>query len=247
MRVNSEGRVFDLQELQQSVDTELQRLADPEEAARAARYYGSGGPFLGVRIDALHRLADDLDLRLLGADDTGAPMEFAESLWQRGAHEHRFLAALLIGMLPKPYSESVWVLCDRWLDDADTWELVDRIAVGIVGEMIAADSSHLEDLRHWTESGSFWRQRAAIMALLPLNTDGRSHPEETFAICGPLMLATESHVRHALAWVLRETGAAAPDATATFLLPYKFKVVNSLLREAARKLPRHLERAIVGG
>jgi len=234
-------------DLAQAIDVRLRDMADRQEADKDAKYYGSGGPFMGIRPEGLQRLASDVT-RELGAGEASAGVtDLVQALWEYGSHEHRLLAAMLVQRLLKPFNAEVWDLCGHWLDEADTWDLVDSIAVGILGEMVVADPKRIEGLRPWTAAGNFWQQRAAVMAMLPLNSGGRVHPAETFEICRPLMLTTEPHVRTALAWVIREVGAAAPDETAAFLLPYKFKVVNSLLREAARKLPRHLERAIVGG
>jgi 3-methyladenine DNA glycosylase AlkD len=234
-------------DLAQAIDARLRDMTDPLEAAKAAKYYGSGGPFMGIGMEDLQRLTADFTRELGVGEALASVTDLVEALWEHGSHEHRLLAAMLVQRLLKPFNAEVWDLCSHWLDEADTWELVDSIAVGILGEMVVADPKRIEALKPWTASGNFWQQRAAVMATLPLNSGGRVHPTETFEICRPLMLATEPHVRTALAWVIREVGAAAPEETAAFLLPYKFKVVNSLLREAARKLPRHLERAIVGG
>jgi 3-methyladenine DNA glycosylase AlkD len=238
---------MDTRDLAQTIDVRLRNVANPDEAAKAAKYYGSGGPFIGVPTNKLQEMVADIarELEAMGATIGGT--DLASALWGYGTLEHRLLAAMLVQKLLKPSDPATWDLGNKWIDDADSWELVDTVAIGILGEMVLADPKRIDELKRWTASDNFWRQRAAIMAMLPLNSEGRAHPGETFEICRPLMLTTEPHVRTALAWVIREVGAAAPDETAAFLLPYKFKVVNSLLREAARKLPRHLERAIVGG
>jgi len=230
-----------------ALDTRLRGLANPEEAAKAAKYYGSVGPFLGIGTDVLQTIAAETAEGLTSSGGWNGEAGPAQTLWGYSTHEHCLLAVLLVQKYPRPYSADTWDICAHWLDETDNWEIIDAIAVGVLGEMVLADPHRVEILRSWTTSDNFWRQRAAVMAMLPLNSGGRVHAAETFEMCRPLMLTTEPHVRTALAWVIREVGVAAPDETAAFLLPYKFKVVNSLLREAARKLPRHLERAIVGG
>ena len=236
-----------MSDLALALDTRLRGLANPEEAAKTAKYYGSAGPFLGIGTDMLQIVAAEIAKDLTSSGGWKSREDLAQTLWGYHTHEHRLLAVLLVQKYPRPYPTDMWDFCAHWLDETDNWEIIDTIAVGVLGEMVLADPKRVELLASWTTSGNFWRQRAAIMAMLPLNSGGSVHPAETFDLCRPLMLTTELHVRTALAWVIREVGAAAPDETAAFLLPYKFKVVNSLLREAARKLPRHLERAIVGG
>jgi 3-methyladenine DNA glycosylase AlkD len=230
-----------------ALDTRLRGLANPEEAAKSAKYYGSVGPFLGIGADVLRIVAAETAEELTSSGSWGGEADLAQTLWGYGTHEHRLLAVLLVQKYPRPYSADTWDVCAHWLDETDNWAIVDAIAVEVLGEMVIDQPERVEELRRWTASENFWRQRAAVMAMLPLNCGDRVHAAETFEMCQPLMLTTEPHVRTALAWVIREVGTAAPDETAAFLLPYKFKVVNSLLREAARKLPRHLERAIVGG
>lgn len=229
------------------LDARLRALADPDEAVRAGKYYDSKGPFLGIRVDALQLIATEIAEDWTSTGGWGNGIGAIAELWGYGTQEHRLLAALLLARSPKPFPGEIWEQGVRWLDETDNWEIVDAIAVGLLGEMVVADRNRIEELKRWLSSDSYWRQRAAVMAMLPLNTGGRVHVAETFEMCRPLMLATEPHVRTAVAWVIREAGAVAPDETSEFLMPYKFKVVNSLLREAARKLPRHLERAIVGG
>ncbi len=230
-----------------ALDARLRSMADPDEAAKAAKYYDSKGPFLGIRPDVLQLAATEIGEEWISNGDWDGGTEAVTALWGYHTQEHRLLAVYLLARSPKPFTAAIWDQGIRWLDETDNWEIVDAIAVGVLGEMVVSDRKRIDELKLWLNSDNFWRQRAAVMAMLPLNTGGRIHTAETFDMCRPLMLATEPHVRTAVAWVIREAGAVAPDETAEFLMPYKFKVVNSLLREAARKLPRHLERSIVGG
>ena len=122
------------------------------------------------------------------------------------------------------------------MEALDNWETCDQLAMNIGGELVARDLSLVEDLEAWARSPNPWRRRFAAAATTVLNQKGRSHPEETFRVCAPLMADPERTVQKAIAWAIREVAKVDEEAAFEFLRSSKDKTQPVILREASHKL-----------
>ena len=142
----------------------------------------------------------------------------------------------ILGRFGKKVSQITWIRIQSWLDTLNNWETCDQLASNVVGAVVAANLTLVDQLLELTASSNPWKRRFALATASELNHKGRTHPKETFRICEPLVGDTEPTVRKALGWALKEASKHAPDQVFTFLLSHRDKIHSSALRDAAEKL-----------
>ncbi len=186
------------------MQAELRKLARPETAEFAARFfktgpgqYGEGDQFLGLKVPeqrAVARKFKDLSLAE------------CEKLLQSPVHEDRLTSLLiLVGQFKRGDQKAHQQIYEIYLANTDwvnNWDLVDSSAGYIVGSYLEhRDRSVLERL---ARSDSLWERRVAIIATFYFIMQGDS--EWTFKIATILLRDQEDLIHKAVGWMLREVG-----------------------------------------
>ena len=133
----------------QQILKDLKALGDP----RAIAIWKRGGMptdnFFGVNLTKLGAYAKKLKKN----------HELALELWNSGVHDARLLAT----MIEEPNKVTVEQI-ERWVKDADFWDLTDRICKNVVSKTPFA----LEKMRTWMKSNDEFVKRAGYMVLKEL-------------------------------------------------------------------------------
>lgn len=203
------GTVTDLAE---RVRAGLAARADPAAAPAMQAYMKSAMPFRGVPKPARTALLAELVHR---RDDPTMVEAAAVALWDGAAYrEERYVAVALARRL-RPDPDRL-PLIEHWIRTGAWWDLVDEIAVHLVGPLLQADPGRAEPvMRAWMVDDDRWLRRAAVIAQL----GARSATD-----VGLLADAVDANqddpdffLRKAIGWALRQHARTDPEWVRAFV------------------------------
>ncbi len=228
----------------EAIQLRLIELGDPERAIWIRDYLHGEQVHLGVGQPALRATARELQ-RELGELAHARRLALLERLWAAGVYDLRALAVALVERWQRALigEDLVWI--ERWLVEAETWALVDWLAVPILGTFVEREP----DLAHpvldrWALDSNFWLRRAAMLALLvPLRAGRGDFDRFAGYALAMLPMTRESSaearkfIDKAIGWILREVGRKRPELTRGFLDEHLAELAGLSVREATKSLP----------
>ena len=119
-------------------------------------------------------------------------------------------------------------------DRIDTWDLVDRSAIYVVGDYLA--DKPRDALHRLAESRDPMERRTAILSTAAFLR--RGEVEDTFRIAERLVDDPEGTVHKAVGWMLREAGKRDPRRHKAFLDAHAATMPRVMLRYAIEKLDK---------
>lgn len=135
---------------------------------------------------------------------------------------------------PPERRRALFDLYIRRHDRIDTWDLVDRSAIWVVGEYLADKPRHILD--ELAASTRPMERRTAILSTYAFIR--RDEIEDTFRLAERLLDDPEDTVHKAVGWMLREAGKRDPARHAAFLEAHAATMPRVMLRFAIEKLDR---------
>jgi 3-methyladenine DNA glycosylase AlkD len=228
-----------------SLRSELQKKADPKQAALLQRYfktgpgqYGEGDVFLGLKVG---------DVRKVAKEYKKMPFKEVQESLHSKFHEERLAALLiLVQKFEKGSEEERQKVFDFYLKNAkwvNNWDLVDLSAPNIVGAyLLERDRAVLYKL---ARSQILWEKRISILATLAFIKEGQF--EDTLAIAEVLLNDEHDLIHKAVGWMLRETGKRDLAAEERFLKKHCREMPRTMLRYAIEKFPEGKRQAYLRG
>jgi 3-methyladenine DNA glycosylase AlkD len=219
-----------------SVQSDLQRLADPQKAAQLARYfktgkgeYGEGDVFIGVVVPKQ---------RMVARRYKDIPLSEIKKMLHNKIHEFRLTALLiLVYKFEKADESHRKLIYDLYLASTayiNNWDLVDLSSHEIVGEWLIAHPSDRSILTTLAKSGNIWERRIAMISTFAfLRVD---QYDTTLKIAEILLQDEHDLIHKAVGWGLREVGKRNLDAEEKFLKKYYSAMPRTMLRYAIEKL-----------
>ena len=203
------------------------------ERLRALRPSGSAGPddYRGVAMGQIFGLARELQ--------DMAPAEI-ERLLDSPVHAVRVGAVSIMDFQARDRKRSperkrdLFELYLRRHDRIDTWDLVDRSAIWVVGEYLVDKPRDVLDRLAASERPM--ERRTAILATFAFIRRGEL--DDAYRIAEALVDDPEDTVHKAVGWMLRETGKRDPDRQAAFLERHAATMPRVMLRYAIEKLEK---------
>ncbi|BBE22616.1 hypothetical protein MN0502_14990 [Arthrobacter sp. MN05-02] len=153
------------------IDESLQYESSEERAEEYERRYGTDLAYYGTSVGAVRGAVRNAGRRYrdLGHDDVAA---VASELWSRPVFERRFAAVVLLQSSVGLLRSSDLTRIEGFLRSALLRELVDPLAVDVVGPLLlslrgqnAVRASAV--LHRWAAADDAWLRRAAVLAHLP--------------------------------------------------------------------------------
>ncbi len=126
----------------------------------------------------------------------------------------------------------LYELYKRRHDLIDTWDLVDRSAIWVVGEYLV--DRPRDDLYLLARSDRPMERRTAILSTFAFIR--RGHVDDSLAIADILVNDKDDSVHKAVGWMLREVGKKEPVRHAAFLDAHAATMPRVMLRYAIEKL-----------
>ena len=217
-------------DLAERVRAGLAARADPVAAPAMRAYMKSAMPFRGVPQRARPALLRELVHRL---DDPATMETTAIALWDGAAYrEERYIALAMARRLrPDP---GRLPMIEHWIRTGAWWDLVDEIAVHLVGPLLQAHPGRAEPvIRGWMVDDDRWLRRTSVIAQL----GARSATD-----VGLLADAIEANqddpdffLRKAVGWALRQHARTDPEWVRAFVAAHP-RLSPLSRREALRHL-----------
>ncbi|MFW9918874.1 MAG: DNA alkylation repair protein [Candidatus Thorarchaeota archaeon] len=216
---------------------DLKGAGDPEQAKIIAGYLKTSSlEFLGVKIPEIAKIVGK-HLKGLSDDDMMALME---ALWSEQIFESRRAAVDVM----KKYSmkgnvDSALRIIDGWIDQMDTWALMDPIGSNCLGTLLLRKPDLEKVFIKWSKSDNFWRRRASILPYLFLSLKQNYKPEYAERILSavkPHIADEEFFVGKAAGWVIRELSKREPKKATKFISEHKGSMTKLVLKESSKKV-----------
>jgi hypothetical protein len=210
----------------------LEALSSDDELRKYKRAFPvakrGGDRFLGVRMGSVFELAQR---------SAEMPLPQVELLLESPWHEARVGAVSIMDLQARRRSASperlreLFELYLRRHDRIDSWDLVDRAAIHVVGGYLADRPRDV--LYALARSGAPHERRTAIVATMYFL--GRGETEDLFAIAEILADDPDESVQKATGWALRAAGSPALEGVLDSWAPRMARVA---LRYAVERLPK---------
>jgi hypothetical protein len=136
--------------------------------------------------------------------------------------------------VPPERKRELFELYLRRHDRIDTWDLVDRSAIWVVGEYLV--DRPREVLDRLARSGQPMERRTAILATFAFIRRGEL--DDSYRIAEILVDDPEDTIHKAVGWMLREAGKRDPARQTAFLEVHAATMPRVMLRYAIEKLDK---------
>ena len=215
----------------EAIRDELAARADPAKAAGMRAYMKSAMPFLGVQKPGRVEIARTV-FAAWPLEGFGAWRDTVLRLWREATYrEERYMAIALAR--DRRYREhrtmAALPLYEELIVTGAWWDLVDEVAVRLVGELDLAGF-----LREWAVDEDMWKRRTAIIAQIARK--GGTDAQLLFDCIEPNRGDREFFIRKAIGWALREYCKVDPDGVERYCATHELNPLSR--REALRNLDR---------
>jgi len=216
------------------VETELAALADPVKAGPMQAYMKTNMPFYGIPKPARALVERELKERFVPTSADQYRRNVL-ALWNLKHREEKYLAIGYARTFKKFVSFEQIDLYRQMIVEGAWWDLVDELAISIVGKVVMNDRARLRPtLEKWIEHEDTWLRRAALICQIGHKRE--TDAEMLFDFCLRRAHEKEFFIRKAIGWALREFAKVEPDAVRVFLAINGEKLSGLSRREAAKHL-----------
>ena len=216
---------------------DLESLSDSYRKERIAGYLKTSSlDFIGVELPDIHKIVKQ-NIKDLKIDELPGVME---GLWKISTFETRLAAIDVLKVYAKKGSvETGMAFADRWVEDGDTWGIIDPLCSPTIGSMLLRDEKVEDTLRSWRTSDNFWRRRASVLPFLHLALKSQFKPgysDKILEAVSPHISDKEFFVGKAASWVLRELSKRDPELVRAYFNENREKMTRLVIREGSKKL-----------
>lgn len=230
----------DVEAIQQEIVSSLQKLADPEAARTAQRFFPKKVNCFGVRANDLRALSRQIHDKVRTGWKIEQALELAESLFNRPELEARSCGLLVLSYFRYDINLRILGRIRSWLEKGflNNWALVDTLSLEVLSPFFLRNPAEPRDLESWAGDKNNYVRRAALVALVKLARDQKN----LNFIFRMVRLAArpekiDSLVAKAAGWLLREAGKSDRQALERFLIKFGKKLPRVTVRYALEKFP----------
>lgn len=221
-------------ELTDFVAERLAAVADPTKAGPMAAYLKTTMPFYGVQKPARVPILKEA-VRDFPPESRADYRAAVFALWSRPHREERYLAIEYASAFPRYMTASSLPLYRRMIVEGAWWDLVDALAIHLVGEVLAHQrDATTPKVTAWIDLPDLWLRRTSIICQI-----GRKAATDTsllFDACERRMHEQEFFIRKAIGWALRDFAKTDPDAVMAFVAEHRQGLSGLSFREATKHL-----------
>lgn len=213
---------------------ELQAASNPDDAAAMRAYLKTDMPMFGVKKPVLKQIFREAKGRFKPGGEARW-REQVQALWAQPEREWKYLALSWARQRRAFIHRDQLDLFERMVREGAWWDLVDEIAVHLIGEVVRKERAAMVPvLRTWLADPHVWIRRTALLAQLK----HRDQTDADFLFEGCARLAPESSfwIRKAIGWALREYSRTDPEAVHAFVAAHEAQLSGLSKREALRRL-----------
>ena len=192
--------------------------------------------FIGVKLPDIHKI---VKRNINGLKVEELPI-IMEGLWKIKIFETRLAAIDVLNVYAKKGSVDIAMdFANKWVEDGDTWGIIDPLCSPTIGSMILRDPQVEVTLKSWRTSENFWKRRASLLPFLHLALKSQYKPEyqdKILEAVSPHISDPEFFVGKAAGWVLRELSKRDPDLVRKFIDTNRSSMTKLVIREGSKKL-----------
>lgn len=216
--------------------TRLAEAADAANAAKMQAYLKTEQPMYGTRRPDQKPIGRELKATFV-PEDAAAWRAGVEALWAEPQRELQYAAIdYARGFARRRFlTPDTLPLWERLAREGAWWDLVDEIAVHLVGGVVARHrAASREVLDRWIADDDLWVRRTAILA--QIHHKGDTDVEQLFGYCLAQADDPTFWIRKAIGWALRQHARTDPDAVRAFLAAHGDRLSGLSRREASKHL-----------
>jgi len=223
-------------DLARYVTAELKRLANPAKAPAMAAYMKTMQSFFGVPTPMRTAMLKQMGERFAPTDQKSYARSVT-ALWKLPHREERYCAITFARRYEQFITPASLPLYERIVREGAWWDYVDEIAVNLVGAVYGNFRAQTRPIiERWIDDDDMWIRRTALLSHL-------KHKKETdaaqlFKHCLKRADETESFIRKAIGWALREYSKPDPRAVRAFLTTNRKRLSNLSYAEGSKHLAR---------
>lgn len=227
---------FSAQQLADFIRAGLEERANPANAVPMASYMKTSMPFYGVKKP--DRVPLYREMRKRFAPQNRRDYEAGvRALWRLPHREEKYAAITFARQNDAFISADSLPLYERLVRDGAWWDLVDDLAVHLVGRAQLKERTLVRPvIDRWIDDQDMWIRRTALLSQ-------NRHKQKTiqrqlFRHCLRRSAEKEFFIRKAIGWALRDYSYTAPEAVRDFLLANRERLAPLSFREGAKQLER---------
>ena len=222
----------------------LQRAAKPQVAAQLRDAHGADVPCYGVDLTQANRLGQEVMRRVRGSG-LALSMAIADPLFRSGNIEEGVAADVVVSGQARLIGGGEFDRFAEWAACLTNAPNTDALAVHLISRSLAARPSLVRVLQEWAGSDDKWLRRASAMAFVPLVREGR-FISDALSVAELLMEDAEEAVQVGVGTLLMEATRLQADRVVEFLMAWKDRSPDVVLRAAATKLGPEQRKAVLG-
>lgn len=216
-----------------------ERKADPERAAKYARYFREGYDAWGIHHEDpdWHESVRQWSDRLLDAGPL-AYLDAGDLLVRTGKYEEASAAILLAERASDRYTPEVLQRLGAWFDGGiRNWGHTDVFCARVLGLFLTGKVVEVPEFCAWRESPHKYQRRAVPVTLIEiLKKKGCPPVRPLLAEVEPMMMDSERVVHQGLGWFLRECWKCDAAPVEKLLLRHKAKAPRLIYQYATEKM-----------
>jgi 3-methyladenine DNA glycosylase AlkD len=216
-----------------------------ERAVYEKAYLKSPYKFFGTSLPFADKIAREF-MKQNEEADREYVLALAKGLFISEYHDEKRLGLRLLQVYPRYLDLSLMPMLEEMLMQSPTWDLVDDIAIHLVGTVLAKDRKAYGYLKKWSRSENFWMRRAALISPILLFRQGRGDTGLFFTFAEKMLSEKEFFIRKAIGWGLREISKANAGEAFRFLMGIRDRASGLTLREGAKRLPAEIKSRVLG-
>lgn len=218
------------------VQEHFEAIADPVKAVPMQAYMKTEMPFYGIQKPERIPIYREMKAKFVPA--SRAQYELAvKALWKGKRREDKYAAIEFAKQNTEFVRAASLPLYRRLVVEGAWWDLVDDIAINLVGHAYLADRGDMRGtIDEWVDDEDMWVRRTAIIC--HNHHRAKTDSKQLFDHCLKRAPEKEFFIRKAIGWALREYSYANPDAVRDFLLKNRSKLSNLSFNEGAKRLSK---------
>lgn len=161
-------------------------------------------------------------------------LQFVSSLWHQTEREFQYCAIDTAVKYKKFHNDQSWATFKSLALTAKWWDLVDGIAVNLIGSLLKQNRQYQSQLDIWALDSDLWVRRTALLAHLKHKdqTDLSALSQTILVLCPD----TQFFIQKAIGWSLREYAKTDANWTLDFIDRHHEKLTKLAVREASKHL-----------
>jgi len=152
-------------------------------------------------------------------------LNLLKRIWKSGYREGKVLSAFALERIGKKEPEASLKLVESFIPGIKNWEVCDQLATKGLRPLAVSNPGKILKLGvKCAKSRNKWTRRFGAVSLVPFVHGGNSEiTQNFFDVLEPLMEDSESDVKKAVSWALRELTRKNPELVFRFLLKWTKK------------------------